>query len=194
DVIVKLDLNHNPKFLDVTHKKSLTDALRSIGRGSGSQDQEQRSDVFKSTDSPSKESSTRTEAEAEQLAPFVRALDANLTVAPIPDTRTMKVSFTHTDPAIAAAIANGIAKEFIEYSFQNQTEKFTKASDWLDRSTRELKAKVEQAESALADYTRQHNIFSTDGKETLTSEKLARLHDQAMRAETDRILKGSLYE
>src|SRR4030095_2729051 len=65
-----------------------------------------------------------------------------------------------------------------------------------DRSTRELKAKVEQAEQALANYTRDHNIFTLteNSKDTLTTEKLTRLHDQAIRAETDRLLKQSLYE
>jgi len=57
-----------------------------------------------------------------------------------------------------------------------------------------LKAKVEQAELALANYSRANNIYSTDGKENLAIDKLSRLHDQAMRAETDRILKQSLYE
>ena len=106
----------------------------------------------------------------------------------------MKISFNHTDPTIAAAVANGVAQSFIDFNFQNKTEKFTKASDWLDRSTRELKAKVEEADQALADYTRKHNIFSMDGKESLTTDKLSRLHEQATRAETDRILKESLYQ
>ncbi|HWX42745.1 MAG TPA: polysaccharide biosynthesis tyrosine autokinase, partial [Blastocatellia bacterium] len=73
---------------------------------------------------------------------------------------------------------------------------FTNTSEWLKTSTRELLAKVEQAEQALANYTREHNIFSADtkGGDTLTTEKLARLHDQATRAQTDRILKESLYQ
>src|SRR6185295_13660525 len=54
--------------------------------------------------------------------------------------------------------------------------------------------KVEKAEQELADYTREHNIFTTDNKETLTTDKLSRLHDQATRTETDRILKQSVYE
>ena len=117
-----------------------------------------------------------------------------LEVEQIKDTRVLRVSYTHTDPVIAAAVVNGIAQTFIESSFQTKTAKFTNASDWLDRTTRELKARVEQAEQKLADYTREHNIFTTDGKETLTTDKLSRLHDQATRAETDRIMKQSLYE
>jgi capsular exopolysaccharide synthesis family protein len=76
----------------------------------------------------------------------------------------------------------------------NKTEKFTNTAGWLDRETRELKARVEESEQNLANYTRDHNLLSTDGKETLTNEKLARLHDQATRAETERILKESLYQ
>src|SRR5206468_5786476 len=63
-----------------------------------------------------------------------------------------------------------------------------------DRSTRELKAKIEHSEQALADYTRTNNIYSLEGKATLITEKLSHLHDLATRAETDRILKESLYE
>jgi len=60
--------------------------------------------------------------------------------------------------------------------------------------TRKLQSQVKQAEESLANYTNSHNIFSTEGKETLTTDKLARLHEQVLRAETDRIVKQSLYE
>ena len=51
-------------------------------------------------------------------------------------------------------MVNGIAQNFIGRSFETKTEEFTNASNWLDVTTRELKAKVEKAEQELADYTR----------------------------------------
>src|SRR5262249_28658302 len=102
--------------------------------------------------------------------------------------------FTHTDPEIAATVANGVAASFIKYNFQAKTARFTGTSNWLEESTRKLKSQVEQSEAALANYSREHNIFSLEGKENLTGEKLVRLHDQVMRAETDRLLKQSLFE
>src|SRR5262249_7466428 len=51
-----------------------------------------------------------------------------------------------------------------------------------------------RAEQALADYTRNNNIYGLEGKSTLIGEKLAKLHDQATRSETDRILKESLHD
>jgi succinoglycan biosynthesis transport protein ExoP len=106
----------------------------------------------------------------------------------------MTIAFTHADPTLAANIANAIAERFVETNFDKRVEQFTSASEWLDRSTRELKAKIERSEQALAEYTKANNIYSIDGKETLIMQKLSRLYDLASRAETDRILKESLYQ
>jgi uncharacterized protein involved in exopolysaccharide biosynthesis len=86
----------------------------------------------------------------------------------------MTVTYTHTDPDLAASIANAIAGRFVESSFDKKVEGVTSASEWLDRSTRELKAKVEHSEQALADYTKSHNIYAVDGKATLITENLTR--------------------
>src|SRR5206468_5634727 len=83
---------------------------------------------------------SRTPEESERLAPFVGILAGNLGVEQIKETRALKVTSTHTDPVIAAAVANGVAEDFIERSFQSKTEKFTNASNWLDRTTRDLKS------------------------------------------------------
>lgn len=196
DVIVNLKLDQNPRFLEVTQRKSFWDALSAIGDRVGLQKQPEP--LPSSFDNPSLgqllPEMARTAEESERLAPFVGILAANLEVEQIKGTRALRVAVTHTDPVIAAAVANGIAQNFIERSFQTKTERFTSASNWLERTTRELKSKVEQAEQELANYTREHNIFSVEGKETLTTEKLSRLHDQATRSETERILKQSVYE
>ncbi|HWP45328.1 MAG TPA: polysaccharide biosynthesis tyrosine autokinase, partial [Blastocatellia bacterium] len=129
-----------------------------------------------------------------RLAPYVSVLAANLKVEQVPRARLLAISFTHTEPAIAAMVANGIAETFIDRNFVNKTQKYTKATEWLDRRTRELKAKVEQSEKALADYVRQQNFSFSGDKQNLATEKFMRLHDQVQRAETDRVLKQSLYE
>ncbi|HKS42819.1 MAG TPA: polysaccharide biosynthesis tyrosine autokinase [Blastocatellia bacterium] len=195
DVVVGLNLDKNSKFSDVGRKTSYWEALQTLGgRLSGQKQEEPARTVIQSSPMESSSDIARTPEDSERLAPYVGIIAGGLEVEQIKDTRALKVTYTHTDPDISAAIANGVAQTFIDSSFRSRTEKFTNASDWLDRTTRELKAKVQQAEQALADYTRSHNIFSTEGKETLTTEKLSRLHEQATRAETERILKQSVYE
>lgn len=199
DVVVNLNLHKNPKFLEMKGKRTYWEGVQSIIKrvsGQMPDDAPVSLDSMTSTTEPAPRAagSKRTAEESAQLAPYVGVISSTLEVEQIKDTRALKISFTHTDPVIAAAVTNGVAQTFIDSSFEARTEKYTSASDWLERTTRELQSKVEAAEMALADYTRTHNIFTTDGKETLTTDKLSRLHDQATRAETERILKQSIYE
>jgi capsular exopolysaccharide synthesis family protein len=134
------------------------------------------------------------QAERKRLAPYVQTLLDNLSVEGMRDTRLIKISFKHTDPEIAAAVANGVASTFKQYNFDTKNERFSSASSWLEDQTRRLKAQVEKAEQNLVNYTAEHNIISLEGKENLTAEKLAKMHDLFMRASSDRIQKESLYE
>jgi capsular exopolysaccharide synthesis family protein len=204
--VVNLKLDRNSRFLDVTTKRSVWEALTAL-KG-GQTDQEKRiQELGRKTQeldggkakggenlADPEEILPNPQTERIRLAPYAQALADNLKVEGMRDTRLVKISFTHTDPEIAAIVANGVASSFITHNFQTKTERFTTTSDWLEESTRKLKAQVEQAEQRLANYSRENNIFSLEGKENLTADKMVRLHDQVMRAETDRLLKQSLYE
>ena len=195
DVVDELHLDKNPKFLDVGSRKSVLEAIGALtGRVTGRQ-QTETSDpaLLEPSPLPKTTNLDRTAEESTRLAPYVGVLDGRLTVDQIKETRALKVSFSHTDPVIAAAVANGVAQDFTQRSFQTKTQRFQTTSDWLDTSTRGLQAKLQEAEQKLADYTKANNIFSTGEKGSLTTDKLSRLFDQANRAETDRMLKESLY-
>lgn len=210
--VISLNLDKDPRFLDVTTKRSILEALASIKGGQPEREKElAREDVKRDADAGGDETKTadsengksfadpieilpNTRVERIRLEPYIQALIDNLKVEGVRETRLVKISFTHTDPEIAASVANGIATSFISHNFQMKTERFTTTSNWLEDSTRKLKAQVEQAEQKLANYSRENNIFSLEGKENLTADKMVRLHDQVMRAETDRLLKQSLSE
>lgn len=196
DVVVSLKLDQNPKFLEVTSKYSILDALRQLGGQFIRQRRETRPMKEEDLNVPSLQDKTqRSVTERDRLSPYVAVLAANLSAEPLEETRMLVVSYRHTDPALAAQIANTISQAFIIRTFQNKTERYTNATDWLDRSTRELKARVEQAEQALANYSRDKNFFTTEGKENnLTAGKLAQMYEQMTRAETERMIKQSLYE
>jgi polysaccharide biosynthesis transport protein len=194
DVVVNLKLDENPSFVDLG-KKSVWEALELIRNRfiPQAQDEPPPAPVYIPI-ADNQNNTPRSTEESARLAPFVGIIAGGLRAEPVKETRTLKVTYTHTNPAVTAAVANGVARAFIDETFENKTERFTKASAWLDKTTRELQSRVERAEQELADYTRNHNIFSTDGKETLTTDKLSKLHELATRAETERMLKQSLYE
>lgn len=192
DVVVNLKLDQNPRFMDVTTRKSILESIKTIAGRFSAQDKWSPPPVLETSAGAS--STERTREESAHLAPYVDVLMSNLTAEPLPDTRMLVVSVTHTEPKLAADIADNIAQVFMKRSFETKTEKYSNTSDWLDRSTRELQAKVEQAEKELADYSSSHNIYSSDGKENLAIEKLTKIHAEVTRIQNERLLKQSLYQ
>jgi succinoglycan biosynthesis transport protein ExoP len=197
DVILKYGLDRNPRFLEINSRGILWPGFQS--KPSSGQDAADHAKSVEMQDREAAESgpslsAARSQAESDRLSPYVAVLKENLSVEQLLGSRLLSMTFSHTDPVLAAKIVNGLAQQFIERSFERKTEKYSNTAKWLNRSTHELEAQMQRAEQALADYSRTHNIFSTEGKENLTGTKLAHLHDQVMRAETDRLLKQSLYE
>jgi polysaccharide biosynthesis transport protein len=195
DVVVLLKLDQNPKFVESMRKKSVTDAIREIGgRVSGKVLGDETKQADSMIASQTVIMQERTPDESQRLGPYVNILRSKLNVETMPETNILEISFEHTDPALTADIVNTAAKNFVDRTFERRTSNFSSTSNWLDRSTRELRAKVQQAEQALADYTKRNGIFSTDGKGGLTTDKLTGLHSEALKAEMARMLKQSLYE
>jgi polysaccharide biosynthesis transport protein len=197
DVVVQLKLNQDPGFLDVTHKRSIVDAIRALF-------QRVKDPVVSNPTYPTTGTNeivaagfgkTRTPEESAQLAPYVDTLQKNLLVEHIPETNVINISFIHTDPLIAMKTANGVARDFIGYSYQIKTENIIKSTSELDITTRNLKAKQQQAEEELANYSgKNKNVFSINEKDNLVSERLTDIYSKALKAENERIIKQSVYE
>jgi hypothetical protein len=64
----------------------------------------------------------RSKEESERLAPAVSMVAGGLVADQVKDTRTLRVTFTHTDPVITAAVANGVAQDFIIGALNVQTQ------------------------------------------------------------------------
>lgn len=211
--IANLNLDKNPRFLDVTTKRSVLEALMSLKGAQPEREKKLAQETAKRTTDNAGAGGMKTagpehdgpladhaeihpdaDAERKRLGPYIQTLLDNLNVEGVRDTRLIRISFKHTDPDIAADVANGVADNFMRYNFQGKTERFMSASKWLDDSTRKLRAQVEMAEQKLVTYSKENNIISLEGKENLTAEKMTKLHEQVMRAEFDRIVKQSLYD
>ncbi len=195
EVVRRLNLERLPTFLAIEQKNSFAQALKSIlakfVRPLEKPIPAPAVNPIKLNEDPL---APPAPDESARLEPYVELLGRYLYVEQIPETRALQVTYTHTDPLIAAAVANGAAQVLYKRSFEAKTSRFNKSADWLAETTRKLQTQVQESEQALADYSRAHNIFSTEGKESLTTDKLSTLHTQALKAETDRMLKQSLYE
>ncbi|HSO75082.1 MAG TPA: Wzz/FepE/Etk N-terminal domain-containing protein, partial [Blastocatellia bacterium] len=197
-VVLRKKLDQNTVFLESRGKRSVWEALRTMGarvglEGEGAKEASEAAPEVITASTPDEEA-LRTKEEKQRIARCIAMLEGGLTVEPVKETRALRISFTHTNPEMAADLTNSVAQEFLDRNFENKTEKFTNAARWLEESTNKLKAQVQQSEEALARYTREHGIFSTDKEGTLTSAKLGSLHDQLLRTSTERMLKQSLHD
>src|SRR5689334_8134576 len=198
-VVAENHLDQNPKFLQADDKKSVWEALHLIGARVGLSSRPDDQPLANGVDAVVTANETsnpgaRTAEEKKRIESCIAKLNAGVTVEPVKETRALRISFSHTDPEMAALVTNSLAENFLSRNFESKTQKFTDAAKWLNDSTNRLKAKVQEAEEKLAAYTREHGIFLTDKDGTLTTTKLSRLHDEALRAESERVLKESLYQ
>jgi succinoglycan biosynthesis transport protein ExoP len=117
-----------------------------------------------------------------------------LSVKRVPNSRLLDVTFETTDPKLAAAVVNAHVNNFIEQNFRSKYEATTQASNWLANQLDELKGKVEASEDARIKYERDHQIWTIDEKEDVTTQKLADLNRELTAAQADRINKEAVYE
>lgn len=198
-VVVENHLDQNPQFAQAGGKKSVWEALHLIGVRMGLVSKPEEPPDTSAvggvvTANDTSNPGTRTPEEKKRIEACISQLNGGIAVEPVKETRALRISYSHSDPEIAALVTNSLAANFLSRNFESKTQKFNDAARWLNDSANRLKAKAQEAEEKLAAYTRQHGIFLTDKDGTLTTTKLSRLHDEAIRAESERVLKESLYQ
>jgi capsular exopolysaccharide synthesis family protein len=127
-----------------------------------------------------------------------RAIDLFLsyvTVSPIRNSRLVDLSFESPDPALAARIANGMAKAYIEQNLEFKFLASKEASDWLAARLGEQRVQVEKSEQALQRYREQTtDAVSLEERQNIVIQKLADLSGAVTRAKTERIEKEAAYK
>ncbi len=183
DVVVKLKLDQNPKFLDVNKKGWFGSAEKSFSQTPALSDEVDSELVMRSP------------AESARLSPYVMLIEDGLTVQQVRDTRAVTLSFTHTDPQLASQVSNEIIKIFRDRNFKNKIGSLTDTEDWLKTSIRKVTSELDQAQEQLSRYTKEKGIVSLDGKNiTIVTAELSQYQDLLTKAETDRLKAEALYE
>lgn len=132
-----------------------------------------------------KEQATKLAAEPPQGLDL--ALDAfaeRLAVSREGRSHVINVSFTSTDPAKAALIANKTAELYIEDQLIAKRSATAKASAWLWARTEALREELERSERAVAQYRAKHDL-AEDDRVSLNEQELAGLHRELIVAEAE---------
>lgn len=131
---------------------------------------------------PIRDEQSRLEQERLEI---IQAIRERLEVAGIPQTRSIAISFSSTDPAKAALIANTLAELYIVDQLETKFEATRRASAWLNTRLSELKQKVQLSETAVEDFKARQAAGAGQGVD-LTNQQIAELNAELIAARAAR--------
>jgi capsular exopolysaccharide synthesis family protein len=137
----------------------------------------------------------------------LRVFARNLKVKPISGTRLIEISYVSPDPKIAAAVVNHLIQSLTDFSFQTRYNATSQASNWLSGQLSDLRTESEGLQARVAQLQRESGVFTLGGGSEADSKSqggtgiyssvLDRLQQSTAsltQAESNRILKGAIYE
>jgi chain length determinant protein EpsF len=94
----------------------------------------------------------------------------------------MTLTVTDSSPKLAADVANGFAKAYVETSLELRTEPTREAAAWFEDQLKTLRTNVSQAQQKLSAYQKEKGITSTDERTDIEAIRLNELSTQLMAA------------
>ncbi len=92
------------------------------------------------------------------------------------------ISFTSTDSAQAASVANTVAEVFVEEQLRTKRTGSDEATDWLDKRVEELRQKVIASERGIAQYRIENKIIDV-GRSSLNDAEIAQISNNLIVAQ-----------
>jgi capsular exopolysaccharide synthesis family protein len=132
----------------------------------------------------------------------IDTFEKNLKVKVTSGSRLIQVSYTDSDPRLAAAVVNDLVQALIDSTFQTKFTATNQVSQWLEGQLGDLRKSSEDLQRKVVALQQGSGIFGaggTDlqGKPVVYSPVLDRLQEstaQLSQAKMNRILKESVYE
>ncbi len=194
-VILALDLQNNPAFLGGQARSSLLSSIRRIFSREQAAPAAPDKGVPIVSDEPSVLSSTFTPEQLARLEPYEDALRGNLTVEPIEKTSLVYIRFRHTNPEMAAKIANTLAAVFIANDMQRVTKGSDKAEETLAQQIADLQLQIQQGQEQRINYMRSHDLpLGEKPGQDFTALRLTTYSSQLQAAEAERKDAQAIYD
>jgi polysaccharide biosynthesis transport protein len=140
--------------------------------------------------------------DAPQRRTFVtKVFSAHLKVKPVAGTRLIEISFTHSDPKVAAQVVNDLTRALMDYGFTTRNSATNQTSAWLGHQLEDLKKQAHDLQARVVELQRYTGIYSlgedAQGRDQVYSATLDQLQQATTALSTatsSRIMKGALYD
>jgi polysaccharide biosynthesis transport protein len=109
---------------------------------------------------------------------IVGEIGDNLVVTQERASRLISVAYRHTDPDLAAKVANAVVQAHVQRRAGQQISDTVDATAWLQQEITRLRQDVVGAERAIADFRVQNDLFTGSNNESLTNQQLSNFSAQ----------------
>lgn len=92
------------------------------------------------------------------------------------------INFESTSPATAARVVNALAEIYVAAQVEEKSGATNRAATFLEAQLNQLRAQVQTAEAAVAQYRAAHGLFDASAGSTITQEELSGLNSQVAQA------------
>jgi len=125
----------------------------------------------------------------------------NLSVKVLTGTKLLQISYTSTDPKLAAKVVNRLIQGLTDFTFETRTASSAESTQFLERQLTDLRKQSEADQERLVEAQKHANLFSfgTDasGHEQIYSDTLDKLQQSTAALSTatqNRIAKEAVYK
>ncbi|MGQ4659009.1 polysaccharide biosynthesis tyrosine autokinase [Lysobacter sp. F6437] len=125
---------------------------------------------------------------------LVGQLQQALTIEPIRNSRLVKINFDSPDPRLAARVANTYADAFIASNLERRFDASAYATKYLEERLAQLKARLEDSERAVVQFSAQEQIVSVgDDQPSLSAQSLSQLNNALGAVQDQRIKTEAMW-
>jgi len=130
-----------------------------------------------------------TPGETGNLEATTLALQSRLTVEPVPETRLVQIFARDVKPERARLIADAVANAYVQKTIEDRLESTDRAKDWLENQLATLREELEEAELALHNFKKGHNVLSVsmEDRQNLVASDVQTTHDKLTETRNRRI-------
>ncbi len=125
-----------------------------------------------------------TGGDGDMLAWLAETLQRKLDVKPSRESNVITVAFTSPDRNLSAAVANAIVRAYVETTLELRVDPARQYNSFFDGRAKQLRDAVEQAQTRLSIYQREHGIVATDERLDVENARLNELSTQYVLAQS----------
>jgi len=118
---------------------------------------------------------------------LVRAVRGMISIFPVEETRLVKINVFSPSPALAKAVADSTAREYINFNIDNRLKSSQTTLTWLTDHLYGMKKKLEDAEEEFLTYKQKAKLISVKESQKIIAQNIREYNDAYIRARNKRV-------